>query len=133
MMTYLHDPPYSKTNDASDGKDPITQNLVTDAFQKNSITKTTQPLNLETNYKSIPNLNVIPLVGAIVPNVLQIQVPKFHDNDDPISHLHQFTKVCVTNGENIEAHKLQYFPNTLKSRRTINWFAHYEITNPTLT
>jgi len=133
MMTYLHNPPYSKTNDGSDGKDPITQNLVIHAFQENSIAKTTQPPNLETNCKSIPNLNVIPLVGAIVLNVLQIQLLKYHNNDDPISHLHQFTKVCVTNGENIEAHKLQYFPNTLKSRRIINWFAHYEITNLTST
>jgi hypothetical protein len=42
------------------------------------------------------------------------------------------TKVCVTNGKNINANKLQYSPNSLE-RRTTNWFAQYEITNPTST
>jgi hypothetical protein len=42
------------------------------------------------------------------------------------------TKVCVTNGEDIDDHKLQYFPNSLKGR-TIDWFATYETTHLTAT
>jgi hypothetical protein len=38
----------------------------------------------------------------------------------------------VTNGENMKAHKLQYFPNSLRGR-TINWFARYETTHPMAT
>jgi hypothetical protein len=42
-------------------------------------------------------------------------------------HLQQLTKVCVTNGENTEDHKLQYFPNSLRGKAT-DWFARFEIT-----
>jgi hypothetical protein len=42
------------------------------------------------------------------------------------------TKICATNGKNINANKLQYFPNFLEGRTT-NWFAQYEITNSTIT
>jgi hypothetical protein len=58
---------------------------------------------------------VIPLVATalIVGNVLKIQLPEYHDGDEPLSHIQQLTKVCVTNGENTNLHKLQYFPNIL--------------------
>ncbi len=42
------------------------------------------------------------------------------------------TKVCVTNGEYIECHKLQYFPNSLRGR-VANWFGKYETVHPTTT
>jgi hypothetical protein len=41
-------------------------------------------------------------------------------------------KVCATNGENIDRHKLQYFPNSLKGR-VVDWFGRYEIAHPTTT
>jgi hypothetical protein len=34
----------------------------------------------------------------------------------------------VTNGEDINDHKLQYFPNSLRGRATY-WFARYETTH----
>jgi hypothetical protein len=43
-----------------------------------------------------------------------------------MSHLQKLTKICVTNGNNIEDHKLQYFPNSLKGK-VDNWFAKFEI------
>jgi hypothetical protein len=49
-------------------------------------------------------------------NALQIQLPKYHDNGDPVLHIQQLTKVCVTNGKDIDCHKLQYFPNSLKGK-----------------
>jgi hypothetical protein len=56
---------------------------------------------------------VIPLANA-----LRIQLPKYHDNESPILHIRQLTKVCVTNGKNIYNHKLQYFPNSWRGRAT---------------
>jgi hypothetical protein len=50
---------------------------------------------------------VPPIMALPTVNVLCIQLPKYHDNDDLVSHLRQFTKVCVTNGKNIPDHKLQ--------------------------
>jgi hypothetical protein len=41
-------------------------------------------------------------------------------------------KVCVTNGEDTNRHKLQYFPNSLKGR-TADWFGRYEIAQPIAT
>ncbi len=38
----------------------------------------------------------------------------------------------MTNGEDINDHKLLYFPNFLRGR-TINWFARYEIAHPMAT
>jgi hypothetical protein len=38
----------------------------------------------------------------------------------------------VTNGKNIDNHKLQYFPNSFK-KRIIDWFARYETTHPMTT
>jgi len=61
---------------------------------------------------------------------LRIQLPKYHDNDDPTLYIQQLTKICVTNGEN--NHKIQYFPNSLKER-VIDWFIRYEIAHPTTT
>jgi hypothetical protein len=56
----------------------------------------------------------VPLAMAIVAtNVLRIPLPKFHDGDDAITHIGRLTKICVTNGEDIGAKKLQYFPTTL--------------------
>jgi len=34
-------------------------------------------------------------------------------------------KACVTNGENIDYHKIQYFPNSLRGR-IVDWFGKYE-------
>jgi hypothetical protein len=68
----------------------------------------------------------------ILANVLRIQLPKYHDNDDPIIHIQQLTKISVTNGENTNAHKLQFFLNSL-TRRATNWFAKYETTHPMAT
>jgi hypothetical protein len=49
-------------------------------------------------------MNVHPLMAIVPANVLCIQLPKYHDNDDPIIHISQLTKVCVTNGENTNDH-----------------------------
>ncbi len=66
---------------------------------------------------------------AITPtNVLRIQLPKYHDNDNLILHIRQLTKVCVTNGEDTNVHKIQQFLNYLK-RRVVDWFAKYETTH----
>jgi hypothetical protein len=35
-----------------------------------------------------------------------ILIPLYRDGDDPTSHLQQLTKMCVTSGEYIGAHKL---------------------------
>jgi hypothetical protein len=59
---------------------------------------------------------VMPIMVLLVANVLCIQLPKYHDNDDPMSHLRQLTKERVTNGENILDQKLQYFPNSLRKK-----------------
>jgi hypothetical protein len=69
-------------------------------------------------------MNVNPFMVVIPTNVLCIQPPKYHDNDDLVIHIRQLTKVCVTNGEDINDHKLQYFLNLnyLKGK-VANWFA----------
>jgi len=72
----------------------------------------------------------VPLIMALpIANVLHIQLPKYHDNHDLVFHLRQLTKICVTNGENIPGHKLQYFSNSLKGK-VVNWFARFETTWP---
>ncbi len=38
---------------------------------------------------------------------------KFHDGDEPLSHIRRLIKVCVTNNENTNLYRLQYFPNIL--------------------
>jgi hypothetical protein len=77
-------------------------------------------------------MNVNPLMVIILANLLHIQLPKYHDNDDLIIHIRQLTKVCVTNGEDTNNHKLQYFPNSLRGR-AVDWFARYETTHPVAT
>ncbi len=77
-------------------------------------------------------MNMNPFMDVILVNVLRIQLPKYHDNDNPVIHIRQLTKVCVTNEKNTNDHKLQYFPNSLR-KRTIDWFARYETTHPTTT
>jgi hypothetical protein len=42
-------------------------------------------------------MNVNSLMVAIHVNVLHIQLSKYHDNDDPVIHIRQLTKVYVTN------------------------------------
>jgi len=58
-------------------------------------------------------------------NALCIQLPKYHDNEGLILHVRQLIEICVTNGKNIDDHKLQYFPNSLRGR--------YEIFLPVVT
>lgn len=65
-------------------------------------------------------------------NALEIQLPKYHNNEDLILHIRQLTKVCVTNGENTKNKNLQYFPNSLKGR-IVNQFERYETTHPITT
>ncbi len=64
-------------------------------------------------------------------NALCIQLPKYHNNEDLVLHIRHLTKMCMTNGENTNDHKLQYFPNSLKGR-TVDWFKRYETTHPTV-
>ncbi len=71
-------------------------------------------------------MNIAPIMAIQCVNLLPIQLLKYHDNDDPILHIGQLTKGCVTNGEDIENHKIQYFPNSLKGK-SIDWFAIHEI------
>ncbi len=59
-------------------------------------------------------------------NVLQILLLKYHDNKDLVLHIRQLMKVCVTNGEYIDYHKVQYCPNSM-SGRVANWFRRYEM------
>ncbi len=47
-----------------------------------------------------------PLMVIVLANVLCIQLPKYHDTDDPIIHIRQLTKVCVINGKDIDNCKL---------------------------
>jgi hypothetical protein len=73
-------------------------------------------------------MNVNLLRAVVLAHVLHIQLPKYRDNDDPVIHIQQLTKVCVTNGKNKNDHKVQYFPNFLRGRAT-NWFARSETTH----
>jgi hypothetical protein len=64
----------------------------------------------------------------VAANILQIPLPKFHDGDDAVTHIGRLAKVCVMNGKNTDAHKLQYFLTTLQGKN-VNWFIHHETTN----
>jgi hypothetical protein len=66
-------------------------------------------------------LVLIVAMVALVANALKVPLPKYHDGDDPMTHVKQLTHVCIMNGENIYVHKLQNFPNTSK-RQDIGWF-----------
>jgi hypothetical protein len=72
-------------------------------------------------------MNIVPHMVLSTTNVLWLQLPKFHDNDDLASHIRQLTKVWMTNGENIKDRKLQYFPIFLRGR-VAYWFSKYETT-----
>ncbi len=103
--------------------------FITSSAQQTPIITTRRPIIiLQQAHPLVSQVTMVETMG----NVLCIQFPKYHDNDDPIFHLQQLTKVCATNGKNINVDKLQYFPNSLEGRTT-NWFAQYEITNPTST
>jgi len=58
-------------------------------------------------------IHVPPTIAIMAPNVLQIPLPKFHDGNEAIIHIGRLANVRVTNGEDIDAHKLQHFPTTL--------------------
>jgi hypothetical protein len=45
-------------------------------------------------------------MAIVATNVLQIPLPKFHDGDDAVTQIGRLAKVCVTNGEDVDAHKL---------------------------
>jgi hypothetical protein len=45
----------------------------------------------------------------VVGNVLRIQLPKYHNGDEPLSPIQQLTKVCVANNENIDLHNISIF------------------------
>lgn len=51
-------------------------------------------------------MNIVPHMVLPIANVLWIQLPKFHDNDDLASYIWQLTKVWMKNGENIKNRKL---------------------------
>ncbi len=48
-------------------------------------------------------------MAIVATNVLQIPLPKFHDGDYAITHIGKLAKICVTNGEDINAHKYSIF------------------------
>jgi hypothetical protein len=50
-------------------------------------------------------MNMNPLMVVILVNVLRIQLPKNHDNNDPVIHIRQLTKVYVINGKYIDDQK----------------------------
>jgi hypothetical protein len=46
----------------------------------------------------------------VATNVLRIPLPKFHDGDDAKTQIGRLAKICVTNGEDTNAHKfLQHY------------------------
>jgi len=51
-------------------------------------------------------MNMNPFMDIIPTIVLCIELLKYHDNDDHVTHIQQLIKVCVTNGEDIDDHKL---------------------------
>ncbi len=67
------------------------------------ILSTQQPTTIAT----VMNMN--PLMVVVLVNFLCIQLPKYHDNDDPVIHIWQLIKVCVTNGKDIDDHNYNIF------------------------
>jgi hypothetical protein len=49
---------------------------------------------------------VPPAMAIVAINILRIPLPKFDDGDYAIIHIGKLAKICVTNGEDINAHKL---------------------------
>jgi hypothetical protein len=64
---------------------------------------------------------VLPTMAIVATKVLWIPLPKFHDGDDAVTHIGRLAKLCVTNGENIDAHKLW--------GKNVKWFTHFETKN----
>jgi hypothetical protein len=58
----------------------------------------------------------MPIMAIPPANALHIQLPKYHDNEDPILLIQQLTKVYVINGKNTYDHKLHSFPIFLKGK-----------------
>jgi hypothetical protein len=54
-----------------------------------------------------------PIMVVMAANILRIPLPKFHDGNDAVTHIRRLAKLGVTNGEDNNAHKLQYFSTTL--------------------
>jgi hypothetical protein len=61
-------------------------------------------------------IHVLLAMAKMATNVLQIPLPKFHDGDDAIIHIGRLAKICVTNVEDTNAHKLHYIPTTLRGK-----------------
>jgi len=51
-------------------------------------------------------IHVPPINGDSGTKCIMNTVTQFHDGDDVIIHIGRLTKVCVMNGEDIDAHKL---------------------------
>jgi len=77
-------------------------------------------------------MNTNPIMVVVLVDVLRIQLLKYHDNDDLIIYIQQLIKVCVTNEENMDDHKVQYFFNSFK-RKATDWFFKYEMIHPMAT
>jgi len=60
------------------------------------------------------------------------KLPKYHGYGDLALHIRQLIEVCVTNGEDTNCHKLQYFSNSPRGK-VADWFGRYEIAHPTMT
>lgn len=117
-----------KVGNSSDNNELVEGDLLGVFSQKPFQTKLVTPLIVQailTTTTLLLAMNIVPHMVLPPTNVLWIQLPKYHDNDDLASHIWQLTKVWMTNGENIEDHKLQYFPIFLK-RRVAYWFSKYE-------
>ncbi len=74
--------------------------LLSQSFVKMKIFKIAQPTDVALT------MNVLPIMALVSTNVLCTQWPKYHDNDNPILHIWQLIKVCLTNGEDTKDHKL---------------------------
>ncbi len=117
-------------NDCGSSNRPLKRELF-ETFSSLDLFNTITLLNRQLpTIVTVMNVNAIMVV--VPPNVLHIQLLRYHNNDDPVIHITQLTKVFVINGEYIDDHKLQYFSNSLTGRAT-NWFARYETTHPIAT
>ncbi len=81
-------------------------------LQLNRLTFVAQQTNLFSQFIAII-FHVPPTMVIVAANILQIPLPKFHDGDDALTHIGRLAKVCVTNGEDTDAHKVKHFPTTL--------------------
>jgi hypothetical protein len=88
----------------------IVKNALFEAVEQQSLqherpTFVAQKTNLFSQFITVV-IHVPPTMAIVAPNVLQIPLPKFHDSNDVVTHIGKLAKVCVTNGEDIDAHKL---------------------------